>query len=93
MKDYIVEHTFKSENLRDQYFESIKDMTIDDIRKNMKNENANFQMNWNNEKKDMVMYCWWKAKTPEDIINTLGEMAEMFHNNIKEMSSVMDVTD
>ena len=31
-----------------------KDMTADDIRKNMKNENASFQMNWNNEKNDMV---------------------------------------
>ena len=29
-----------------------KDMTPDDIRANMKNENASFQMNWNNEKND-----------------------------------------
>ena len=53
MKDYMVAHTFKSEEMREQYFEATKDMTADDIRKNMKNENANFQMNWNNEKNDM----------------------------------------
>ena len=45
----MVEHKFKSEEIRDQYFEAMKDMTPDDVRKNMKNENANFQMNWNNE--------------------------------------------
>ena len=51
MKDYMVAHKFKTEELRDQYFEMSKDMTADDIRANMKNENASFQMNWNNEKK------------------------------------------
>ena len=93
MKDYMVEHKFKSEETRDQYFEAMKDMTPDDVRKNMKNENANFQMNWNNEKNDMVMYCWWKANSPQAILDTLGDMAGMFHNDIKEMSNVMDVTD
>ena len=92
MKDYMVEHTFKSEEIREQYFEIMKNMTADDVRKNMKNENANFQMNWNNEKNDMVMYCWWKANSPQAILDTLGDMAEMFDNNIKEMSNVMDVT-
>jgi glucose-6-phosphate dehydrogenase assembly protein OpcA len=50
-------------------------------------------MNWNNEKNDMVMYCWWKANSPQAILDTLGDMAGMFHNDIKEMSNVMDVTD
>ena len=93
MKDYMVTHTFKSEQLRDQYFEATKDMTADDIRKNMKNENASFQMNWNNEKNDMVMFCWWKANSPDVIIETLGDMASMFENEIKEMPYIMDVTD
>ena len=43
MKDYMVAHTFKSEELRDQYFEMSASMTEDDIRSNMKNENASFQ--------------------------------------------------
>ena len=55
MKDYMVAHTFKSEELRDQYFEMSASMTQDDIRSNMKNENASFQMNWNNEK--MIWLC------------------------------------
>ena len=32
MKDYMVEHTFKSEEIREQYFEIMKNMTADDIR-------------------------------------------------------------
>ena len=32
MKDYMVAHTFKSEELRDQYFEMSASMTEDDIR-------------------------------------------------------------
>ena len=93
MKDYIVAHTFKSEELRDKYFEMASSMTEDDLRSNMKNENASFQINWNNEKNDMVMYCWWKANSPEAITETLGEMANMFENDIKEMSNVVNVSD
>ena len=93
MKDYMVAHTFKSEELRDQYFEMSASMTKDDIRSNMKNENASFQINWNNEKNDMVMYCWWKANSPDAIIETLGEMANMFENDIKEMPNIMNVSD
>ena len=55
MKDYMVAHTFKSEELRDQYFEMSASMTEDDIRSNMKNENASFQMNWNTKK--MIWLC------------------------------------
>tara|TARA_B100000900_G_scaffold234401_1_gene198983 strand:- start:133 stop:414 length:282 start_codon:yes stop_codon:yes gene_type:complete len=93
MKDYMVAHTFKTEELRDQYFEMSSGMTEDDIRSNMKNDNASFQMNWNNEKNDMVMYCWWKANSPNAIIETLGEMANMFENDIKEMPNIMNVSD
>ena len=93
MKDYMVAHTFISEELRDQYFEMYASMTEDDIRSNMKNENASFQMNWNNEKNDMVMYCWWIANSPDAIIETLGEMANMFENDIKEMPNIMNVSE
>ena len=93
MKDYMVAHTFKSEELRDQYFEMVSTMTENDLRVNMKNENASFQINWNNEKNDMIMYCWWKANSPEAIISTLGDMASMFENDIKEMPNVMNLSD
>lgn len=32
MKDYMVVHTFKSEEIRQQYFAMGQDMTLDDIR-------------------------------------------------------------
>jgi hypothetical protein len=93
MKDYMVTHTFKSEEIRQQYFAMGQDMTLDDIRAQMKNDNASFQMNWNAGEDDMVMYCWWKANSPEAILETLGEMGEMFHNDVKEVSNIIDVTD
>jgi hypothetical protein len=93
MKDYMVTHTFKSEEIRQQYFAMGQDMTLDDIRAQMKNDNASFQMNWNAGEDDMVMYCWWKANSPEAILETLGEMGEMFHNDVKEVPNIIDVTD
>ena len=93
MKDYMVTHTFKSEEIRQQYFAMGQDMTLVDIRAQMKNDNASFQMNWNAGEDDMLMYCWWKANSPEAIIETLGEMGEMFHNDVKEMPNIIDVTD
>ena len=93
MKDYMVTHTFKSEEIRQQYFAMGEDMTLDDVRAQMKNDNASFQMNWNAGEDDMVMYCWWKANSPEAILETLGEMEEMSHNDVKEMPNIIDVTD
>ena len=93
MKDYMVTHTFKSEEIRQQYFAMGQDMTADDIRAQMKNDNASFQMNWNAGEDDMVMYCWWKANSPEAILETLGEMGEMFHNDVKEVPNIIDVAD
>ena len=93
MKDYMVTHTFKSEEIRQQYFAMGQDMTLDDIRAQMKNDSASFQMNWNAGEDDMVMYCWWKADSPEAILETLGEMGEMFHNDVKEVPNIIDVTD
>ena len=93
MKDYMVTHSFKSEEVRDQYFERMKDIDADAIRSQMKNEKASFQMNWNAGGDEMVMYCWWKANDAEAIIETLGEMAEMFHNDVKEMPNVINVSD
>ena len=93
MKAYMVTHTFKSEEIRQQYFAMGQDMTLDDIRAQMKNDNASFQMNWNAGEDDMVMYCWWKADSPEALLETLGEMGEMFHNDVKEVPNIIDVAD
>ena len=93
MKDYMVTHTFKSEEVRGQYLEMMKDIDADTIRSQMKNDNASFQMNWSAGESEMVMYCWWKANSPDAIIETLGEMAGMFDNDVREMPDVVDVRD
>ena len=70
MKDYMVAHTFKSEEMREQYFELTKDMTSDDIRKNMKNENANFQMNWDHyHSREYDQHFFELKETPLGIYN------------------------
>ena len=89
----MVTQTFKSEEVRGQYHEMMKDIDADTIRSQMKNDNASFQMNWSAGESDMVMYCWWKANSPDAIIETLGEMADMFDNDVKEMPDVVDVRD
>ena len=47
MKDYMVTHTFKSEEIRQQYFAMSEEMDEGTVRSQMKNENASFEMNWN----------------------------------------------
>ncbi len=39
------------------------------------------------------MFCWWKAESPEAIVETLGDMAQLFDNDIREMSNVHDFKD
>ena len=92
MKDYIVAHTFKSEDHRTKHFEASSQMTPEYMRENMKNDSASFQMNWGNPD-EMVTYCWWKAESPAAILAMLGPMADLYHNDIKEMPMVANVAD
>ena len=89
----MVTHTLKSDEAMEAYFAALETMSEADIRGAMKNEKASFQMQWNAGKNDKVMFCWWKAESPEAIIETLGEMGSLFDNDIKEMPNVMDFTD
>ena len=59
----------------------------------MKNDKASFQMQWNAGKADKVMFCWWKAESPEAIVETLGDMAQLFDNDIREMPNIYDFKD
>ena len=92
MKDYIATHTFKSEEARKQHFAAISSMTPEQMKSALKNEKASFQMNWGNQDA-MVTYCWWKANSPDDILNTLGDLAGLYNNDIKEMTEVVDLSD
>ena len=92
MNDYIVTHTFKSEEHRAKHFEATAQLTLDDMRAYMKNDNASFQINWGNPE-EMVTFCWWKANSPDDILTTLGEMADLYDNDIKEMPMVANIAD
>ena len=76
MKDYMVAHTFKSEEHRTKHFEASSQLTLEYMREHMKSDSASFQMNWGNPD-EMVTYCWWKAESPAAILSMLGEMAEL----------------
>ena len=93
MKNFMVTHTLKSVEAMEAYFAAMETMSEADIRGAMKNEKASFQMQWNAGKNDKIMFCWWKAESPEAILETLGEMGSLFDNDIKEMPNVMDFTD
>ena len=93
MKNYMVTHTLKSDEAMDAYYQALEKMSEADIRGAMKNERASFQMQWNAGKADKVMFCWWKAESAEAIVETLGEMAQLFDNDIREMPNVYDYTD
>ena len=56
MNDYIVTHTFKSEEHRTKHFEATADLSLDDMRAHLKNENASLQINWGNPD-EMITYC------------------------------------
>ena len=92
MKNYLVTHTFKSDDTRKAHFEAAQGMTEEQFRAHMKNDNASLQMNWGNEEL-MKTYCWWKANSPEDILNTLGDMADLYENDIQEMTNILDIAD
>jgi hypothetical protein len=93
MKNYMVTHTLKSDEAMDAYYQALETMSEADIRGAMKNEKASFQMQWNAGKSDKVLFCWWKAESPEAIVETLGEMAQLFENDIREMPNVYDFSD
>ena len=57
----------------------------------MKNERA-LQMQWNAGKADKVLSVGGK-QNPEAIVETLGDMAQLFDNDIREMPNVYDFTD
>ena len=93
MQDYLVVHTFKSEELRQKHFTAVDEMSQGEIAAGMNNENASLQRNWNNGENDMAMFCWWKAKSPDAILETLGDMSDSFENDIREMPNIMDMSD
>ena len=75
------------------YFAVMETMSEADIRGAMKNEKASFQIQWDAGKNDTIMSCWWKAETPEAILETLVEMGSLVDNDIKEMPNLLDFTD
>ena len=93
MKDFIVRHTFKSEATKKQYFAILETMSEEQVRDQMKNDSASFQMQWNNGGAGNVVYCWWKANDKAAILSTLGPIGDMFDNEILEMANVIDVSD
>ena len=90
MKDYMVAHTFKSEEHRTKHFEASSQLTLEYMREHMKrtgvlpNESAT-QTKWS--------LIAGGSRKPAAILSMLGEMAELYRNDIKEMPMVANVAD
>ena len=86
-------HTLKSDEAMDAFYQALETMSEADIRVAMKNDRASFQMQWNAGKLDKVLFCWWKAESPEAIVETPGDVVQLFDNDIREMHNVFDFSD
>ena len=92
MKNYMVTHTFKSAEMKKKFTDTVASMKMEDIVKSMKSDNAACQMTWNTPGDTMEMYCWWKGKDEQAIINQLGQMNDFFapHKFVECTDQVMD---
>ena len=53
-------------------------MSEGEIASSMTGEKAACQMTWHDGGVGMEMVCWWKAESPEAIIEQIGEMNDFF---------------
>ena len=78
MKNYIAMHNFHSEELKKKCFEALGSMSENEISSSMTGEKAACQMTWHDGGVGMEMVCWWKAESPDAIIEQIGEMNDFF---------------
>ena len=86
----MVAHTFKSEDHRAKHFEASSQLTLEYMRENMKNDsilpNELGQPRRNG-------YLLLRKAESAAILATLGPMADLYHNDIKEMPMIANVAD
>ena len=92
MNKYIATHTFKSVELRSQYFEVAGSMDPADIKKMVTGDKAVCHKNWANGEKSMKAFCLWEAESPDAIIDQLGDMNAFFDTECDEMNEEIDFT-
>ena len=90
MKNFIATHEFKSETLREQYFQAFSQMSEEDISAAVNGEKAACQMTWHDGGVGMEMVCWWKADSADAIIEQIGAMNDFFATDCKELDHIMD---
>lgn len=58
----------------------------------MKSDNTACQMTWNTPGDTMKMFCWWKGKDEQSIINQLGQMNDFFtlHKFVECTDQIID---
>ena len=56
----------------------------------MTGEKAACQMTWHDGGVGMEMVCWWKADSPDAIIEQIGAMNDFFATDCKELDHIMD---
>ena len=85
MKNYIAVHTFKSEELRSSYLETLSNMEKEEVVAAVSGPKAECQMNWMGVDGTDNAVCFWKAENAQAIIEQLGDMNNFFDTESHEM--------
>ena len=78
MKNYMVTHTFKSQEMKDKFNETIGGMSREDIIKGSTGDKAKCQLTFMTPKESMKMFCYWKAENTDAVNDQLGTMNDFF---------------
>ena len=67
MNNYIVTHTFKSKEAKEAFAKAGEGISEEEQIQSMTGENAACQMSWETPGDSLTMFCYWKAKSPDDV--------------------------
>lgn len=85
MKNYIAIHTFKSEEMRVTYLDALSQLSPDEVVSAVTGPKAVCQMTWMGIDGTDSAFCFWKAESPDSIIEQLGDMNNFFDTSCHEM--------
>ena len=87
MNNYIVTHTFKSKEAKEAFAKAGEGISEEEQIQTMTGENAACQMSWETPGEALTMFCYWKAKSPDDVNTMLADYNEFFEPHQFELTN------
>ena len=87
MNNYIVTHTFKSKEAKEAFAKAGEGISEEEQIQSMTGENAACQMSWETPGDSLTMFCYWKAKSPDDVNKMLADYDEFFEPHQFELTN------